>query len=345
MIKPKNLLIVRTDRIGDVVLSIPMAQAVKKHFPKCRITFLVRNYTKELLEKNSYLDEVIILKENGNKIPILSNAKEIKKKNFDSCIIVNPTFSSALMLFLAGIKNRIGTGYRAYSFLFNHKIYEHRKYAEKHELEFNLSLLKVFGIHEKPSPGKINFDLYVEESSINSIKNILFKEGISFDKPIIIFHPGSGGSAVDYPMEKFRDLLKLTLEKINADIIITGSKKEYELCQFVKGESRAINFAGKLNLKELISLISLSYIFISNSTGPIHIAAALNKYTIGFYPNTLPCSPKRWGPYSSKAKVFTPNGDCEKCKMEQCSSLECMSTIEVTTVFAEIEKICSFFAT
>ena len=130
-IKPENLLIVRTDRIGDVILSLPLAGIIKKHYPECRVTFLVRDYTKELVENHPYIDEVLILNETDGKVNLKENISAIKQFNFDSSIIVYPTLSTSLVVFLSGIKYRVGTGYRWYSFLFNEKIYEHRKYAEK----------------------------------------------------------------------------------------------------------------------------------------------------------------------------------------------------------------------
>jgi ADP-heptose:LPS heptosyltransferase len=90
----------------------------------------------------------------------------------------------------------------------------------------------------------------------------------------------------------------------------------------------------------MIALIEKSHIFIANSTGPLHIAAALGKYVIGFYPNQLACSSKRWGPYSDKSYVFTPEGECEDCKREQCASPDCMNSIKVTDVFGRVQEIC-----
>jgi len=138
----RNLLIVRTDRIGDVILSLPLAGIVKKNYPDCRITFLLREYTKPLAENHPHIDEIMILKSENNKLIYRENIKQIKSKKFDACIIVNPDFSISLMLYLSNIKIRIGTGFRLYSFLFNRKVYEHRKYGEKHELEYNVNLLK-----------------------------------------------------------------------------------------------------------------------------------------------------------------------------------------------------------
>ncbi len=71
----KNILIVRTDRIGDVVLSLPLADIIKKHYPDCKVSFLVRNYTKEILSNNPFIDEIIILKEENNKVNFFENLK------------------------------------------------------------------------------------------------------------------------------------------------------------------------------------------------------------------------------------------------------------------------------
>ena len=339
MNKPKNLLIVRTDRIGDVILSLPLAGIVKNHYPDCKVTFLVRQYTKELVENHPYIDNILTLKENDGKVFIRENVKEIKKYNFDSSIIVYPTFATSLIIFLAGIKRRIGTGYRWYSVLFNEKVYEHRKYAEMHELEFNVNLLKKFDIKEEITRANVKFDLQINTESNKRVKKELEKNNIDYSKTIIIFHPGSLGSSVDLPIEKFKELIQLVNDKAGFQIILTGSSNERELCDRLVLNERIKNLAGKFSLSEMISLINLADIFVSNSTGPIHISGALNKYTIGFYPKILACSAKRWGPYTEKSLVFSPEIDCEKCNREQCTKNDCMSSINVMKVFAEIEKI------
>jgi heptosyltransferase-3 len=339
MINPKNLLIVRTDRIGDVVLSLPLAQIVKKYYPECKITFLVRNYTKDILENHPFIDNTIILHELNGKIPILKNVEAIKKFNFDSSIIVYPTFQTSLITFLCSIKNRIGTGYRWYSFLFNNKIYEHRKYAERHELEYNVNLLRAFGINEKVDPETVNFNISINKKSNEKIETLFNNYSINFDKPVIIVHPGSGGSAVDLPLNKFVQLVELLSKRNGYQILITGSKEEIDICNKLDINDNIKNFAGMLNLSELIALINKTDIFVANSTGPLHIAAALGKYTIGFYPNLLACSSKRWGPYSSKKVIFSPKIECSDCEREQCLKSECMNSIQVTDITAEIDKI------
>ena len=342
MIEPKNLLVVRTDRIGDVILSLPLAELIKKHFPKCKVTYLLREYTECLAHNHPFIDSILLLKEaNGNPL-IFENVKMLRKYNFDSSVIVYPTFQTALITFLSRIKNRIGTGYRSYSFLFNHKIYEHRKHAEKHELEYNVNLLKTFGITEAVSRDKVEFHLKVSEESKKKIENLLNETNIEPSKPIIIIHPGSGGSSIDLPISSFIKLVEMILEKLDVNLIITGMNSEKEICNQLIMNKSIKNFAGKLTLSELIALIDRSEVFVSNSTGPIHIAAALKKNTIGFYPKILSCSSKRWGPYSNKAQVFVPTIDCNNCTREQCERLNCMSSIKMDEVFSEVQNLLNF---
>lgn len=337
-VKPRNILIVRTDRIGDVVLSLPLARIIKQHYPNAKVTFLVRAYTKALVENNHFIDEVIILKEESTKILIAENVKQLKQKNFDTTIVVYPTFKIALIVFLSGIKYRVGSGYRLYSFLFNKKVYEHRKDAVKHELEYNLSLLSQLGINHIGGTNNVSFDLDVNKSSLNKIESLLGSLGINNKEKFVIIHPGSGGSAVDLPIDKFIELVKMLSEK-KVKVVLTGSENEKEICNKLVLNELVFNLAGKLNLEELIALISKCSLLIANSTGPIHIAAALGKYTFGFYPKVKVCSAKRWGPYTVKKFIYEPEIKCNNCTVEQCAKLNCMNSINVARVYNDIIKV------
>ncbi len=339
MNEPKNILIVRTDRIGDVVLSIPLAEIVKKKYPESKVTYFIRHYTREILDGNPFIDDVIIADESDGKILFTENLKKIRSGHFDTCIVANPTLKITLMMYLAGINNRIGTGYRWYSVFFNKKVYEHRKFGDKHELEYNINLLSKLGIDNKTIPEKINFHLQIGNNSSENINSILSRKGFKNGNRIIIIHPGSGGSSVDLPKEKLIELTRMltTLEKVS--VIITGSKSESELCKEFEITNSVINLSGQLDLSLLKALISKASIFISNSTGPMHIAAALGIHIIGFFPKILACSQKRWGPYTEKKTIYIPTLDCGDCTREQCEKLNCMNSIDVGKVFDETKKV------
>jgi heptosyltransferase-2 len=335
----KKILIVRTDRIGDVVLSLPLAQLIKQKYPDSKVSYFLRKYTSSLLDGNPFIDEVIIAEEANGQISFVPNLEKIKSKSFDACIVVNPNLNIALMMFLAGIKKRIGTGYRWYSVLFNEKVFEHRKYGEKHELEYNINLLKRIEIDVNGIPDKIDFQLIVDEKSEERTNEILKSNGFKKENKLVIIHPGSGGSSVDLPAEKLIDLTRSINDLENVKVVITGSKGEIELCKKFEVGSSIINLSGTLDVSLLKALIKKADLFISNSTGPIHIAAAFEVYVIGFYPKIPACSEKRWGPYTEKKTIFSPTIECSNCTREQCEKLNCMNSIDIGRVFDETRSV------
>ncbi|NWG27977.1 MAG: ADP-heptose--LPS heptosyltransferase [Ignavibacteriaceae bacterium] len=335
MNSPKKILIARTDRIGDVVLSLPMAELVKKKYPDCKLTYLIREYTSSLIDGNPFIDDVIIAEESDGKVLFAKNLKKIKQENFDTCVVVNPTLKISLIMFFARIKNRIGTGYRWYSFLFNRKVFEHRKNAERHELVYNINLLSKIDVKTDDYSDKIIFHLKVDDESSKKVNSILTQKGYNPVNQIVIIHPGSGGSSVDLPKEKLIKLTGMLSNIENLTTIITGSKSESELCREFEVSEKVINLSGQLDISLLKALIKKAKVFISNSTGPMHIAAALGVHVIGFFPKILSCSQKRWGPYTEKKTIFTPTIDCSHCTREQCKKLDCMNSIDIGKVFDE----------
>jgi lipopolysaccharide heptosyltransferase II len=337
MNEPKKILIVRTDRIGDVVLTLPLASILKNKFPGTNISFLLRAYTKSLAENNININSVFTLIEEGGKPKITENVKQLKNK-FDTAIIAYPTFRIALILFLAGIKTRIGSGFRWYSFFFSKKIYEHRKDSLFHELEYNVHLIKALGIDEKVNPENVRYDLTPSETSRNRVKEEFESRNVDLKKRLIIFHPGSGGSSIDLPFNSMKGLIEKSANELDVEILITGSSSEKELCQSLIVNKKTKNFAGLFELPELLAVIEKSDLMIANSTGPIHIAAALGKHVIGFYPKIITCSEQRWGPYTIKKKIFSPTINCSNCNKKQCEELDCMSSINIDQVFNTVKS-------
>ena len=336
----KKILIIRTDRIGDVVLTLPMAKFIKQAYPKSHITFLAREYTKAIPANNKYIDEVITFPVNDGKLLAISLISLIKKGKYDTAVLVYPRFEIALALFIARIKKRIGSGYRWFSFLFTDKIYEHRKTGEKHELEYNVNLLKPIGI-ENIDKKSVSFDIQITKESEQKINELFVRYHIPKDKKLIIIHPGSGGSSIDLPILKFIQLSNRLAHELDCSIVITGSSSEIETCKKFMNRENTYNLAGELSLEELMAVINKGELLIANSTGPIHLAAALNKSVVGFYPKVKECSVERWGPYTNKKLIFSPTIDCTGCTREQCERLDCMSSINIDDVFSDIQKLLS----
>jgi len=338
---PKKILIVRTDRIGDVVLTLPMAAALKHYFPQSHITFAGRKYTAPIAQNCTFIDETIVFPDNLQSVPASELLPMLKNKNFDTVFLVSPNYQASLLMFLARIPHRIGNGFRWFSFLYNNRIWEHRSKVKYHELEYNLRMLKGVGVEVPFDKSTTRYGLRVSKETNTAVSKMLSELSVPEKHPIIVVHPGSGGSAIDLPLEKFHELVVSLEREQLGTILITGNKQEEALCAEVAEETRAINLSGKFSLTELMGIIGKSDIFVSNSTGTLHMAAAMGKHVIGFYPKIKVCSAKRWGPYSATSDVFEPMIDCKNCTRKKCEDLQCMNTINIDMVTKRIKEICS----
>ena len=339
----KNVLVVRTDRIGDVVLSLPMVTVLRSCFPSAKISMLLRSYTWELAEGYEGLDQMLVYDVDGKPRPFFSFLSELRAHKFDLVVVAHPALRLALLVFLAGIPERVGTGYRWYSFLFNNKVFEHRRTAEKHEAEYNLSLLKAIGCDRERVPLPI---LRISASSQETAKSVKRSLGIENSNAVAVLHPGSGGSAREWSPGNFGALAKV-LHADGYHVIVTGAKNERALVERVMGFSGgvALPLVGRLSLKELAAFLRSTDILVSNSTGPLHIAAAVGTPVIGFYPPIRECSPRRWGPLTEKKVVFVAdNALCPRCKGGACQGNECMDQITVEQVRRATHELVASFS-
>ncbi|MEK7818389.1 MAG: glycosyltransferase family 9 protein [Bacteroidota bacterium] len=332
---PKNILISRTDKIGDAVLTLPLVLAVRNNYPNAKIKILTRKYTRELYDYLECVDGVIEMPPKMNLLKSIKLIKEIKKENFDLAFLVYPRFLVAIVLKLSKIKNRVGTAYRWYSFLLNKKVYEHRKHSIKHEAEYNLSLLKSFN---QKADLKIEFGLKTTKKDKATASDILKSFKIK-NKKFVVLHPLSFGSSTVWPVENFIELAEKILSDLKLNVIFTGIKKEED---FVKSKFKdcKINFASNLKIMEQTALIEKSACFVSNSTGPMHFAAAIGTPVVSFFSPLQGTSPTRWGPIVKKKKIFVANNEiCKLCRGGECKSNICMEQISVKSVLISIKEL------
>jgi heptosyltransferase-2 len=326
----KRILIVRTDRLGDVVLTLPLLPALRRCFPDAFIAMLLKEYTGEIVEGNPFVDEIIWYDKGGMSVPFRKMCKLLRGRSFDAAVIVYPRFRLACLMMCAGIPLRIGTGYRYYSFLLNRRVYEHRKDAAKHELEYNFGLLRELGCTTRERP---EFFIDIPETARLRVAEILRQAS---GKKVVVIHPGSGGSAREWPAEFFGSLALTLASRGDIAIFVTGSGSDAAKVHQVVALSahQAVSLCGILNVKELAALLRKASLFISNSTGPIHIAAAMGTPVIGLYPQHTAMSARRWGPWADRKRVLVPQkspqcSDCTKSAGQRC---ECMASIPVEDV-------------
>ena len=334
-------MLVRTDRIGDVILSLPVVALLKDIYPDCRVTFLAREYTAPLIKLSKQVDEVI---NDDGRMSAFELAKRLKAYRFDVAVLLHPTGRLAWALRLARISLRVGTSYRAYSILFNRRIRQHRKFSLKHELEHTLELVKgglgVTYYADKKYLPEIFIPPDLKEQTVKKLAGV-----IDINQPFIAVHPGSGGSARDWPVKYFAELLdriqksEFRNQKIKAAVTL-GPGEEHlkeELQSYLKTEPAWVS---GLSLSELAAFLSQADLLIANSTGPLHIGTAVKTKVIGLYCPMIPCHPKRWGPYGpGHSSLIPPVELCRKCIGPQCQNYDCMDKITVDEVYARIEEI------
>ena len=329
----KNILLVRTDRIGDVVLSLPMLPELKRKYPAAKITVMVRSYTKDLVAHHSCVDDVILWEEGKTAAEYV---RLLEQRSFDMAIIPYPRFELAWIMFRAGIPVRVGTGYRWYSFLFNKRTYEHRKDAQKHEAEYNINLLRSIGI--TPSE-RLRFEFAVTPAVQQRVDRRLFT--LHLEK-FVVLHAGSGGSARDWSIANFARLGEALHKELGYTIVLTGGANEKDLVASLAQQMavNAENLCGEFSIEELAALFQRAALFVSNSTGPLHIAAMMGTPVAAFYPPIRQCSAVRWGPYTEKKAVFTAdNAKCTLCQGGECRSNICMDQITVEQVMDSVKQL------
>jgi len=285
-----KILVVRTDRVGDVLLTTPVSTALRQAFPAARISWLVRPYTAPLLEHNPDVDQILV--DRGASAGELT--AQIKKENFDAAIVAYPRWRIVWALWRAGVPVRIGPASKLYSVLFTQRIWQHRSEGKKHEADYNLELLEPLGVPFKRYPTR----LVLTDAEKRNARQTLESHRLTFSKPVVILHPGSGGSSARWPLTHFMELGD-KLQAAGCDVVVTGGPGENYQNIMIDNMHRIPVFiaAGSVSLRELAALFSCADLVVTNSTGPLHVAVALNVPTVSIYSPIPTCHPTRWGPY------------------------------------------------
>ncbi len=336
---PTHILVSRTDKIGDLILTLPLFQALKAAYPQARITALVSPLTKELVTGHPAVDAVeSVEKDEG----LFSLVERLKKLKPDVFIAVYPRPRIAFAAALAGIPLRIGTAYRLYSFLFNEKVRVHRHLGDKHEVEFNLDLAKPLGVN--PSDSKIEFP--VLKKDLDFVRDFMKEKGLQPKSKYVIVHPGHKGSALNWSSVRYGEIIRQLSSIKNLRVIITAGPDETPLVSkvmvFLEGlpwEKKPILVIGELGLKQLAALYQGAACFLSGSTGTMHIAAAVGTPTVALFCPIPETTPVRWGPWGNPSTVLMPKkSDCANCGLGRCAKHDPMDNIAVTDVFAAVQK-------
>lgn len=326
-----HVLLSRTDNLGDVMLTLPMAKALKRVHPEWRITFLGKTYTRSLVEACASIDAFLNW-DDLQALPAGDQVQTLKNLAIDHVIHVFPNRAVAKLAKQAGIRERVGTSHRLWHWwTCNRLLFFSRKRSDDHEAQLNLKMLARYGVptYER---GQIR-DLY-DLGKVPALPAHL-AEHIDPQRFNLILHPKSKGSAREWHAAKYRDLCRhLPAERFQ--VFVTGTAAEGDAVRedFLAQMPAVQDMTGKMNLAELQAFIHACDGLIAASTGPLHMAAAAGRHALGLFAPMRPIHPGRWAPLGAKAEVLVEDKKCNACrKMTRCP---CIAGIAVGSVLARV---------
>ncbi|RKY38543.1 MAG: hypothetical protein DRP75_04300 [Candidatus Omnitrophota bacterium] len=328
-VKPKKIVVFRTDRLGDVLLSIPAIRALSERFPSSKISVVLQPSYTSLLEGSSEVDEIIpyrkTFKEN------LDLILKLRRERYDLAVILNPKKRTHIIAFLSGIPYRVGYR-RKWGFLLNYKIEDKKYEGKKHEIEYNLDIVRSLGADTKDKSLRIK----IKEEDERFI-DFLLRESKIEKKRLVAMHPTSSCPSKRWPIERFAEVGR-RLESIcpQVQIVLIGGEEEKELREKIERlfSPFALNLIGKLHLGQLSALFKRCSLLISTDSGPVHLATAVGLGCVVIFGRNLPgLSPVRWGPRGEKDLVLHHPPDCQPCLAHRCKkNFECLKRVSVEEV-------------
>ncbi|MCS7076736.1 MAG: glycosyltransferase family 9 protein [Bacteroidia bacterium] len=321
-----EIIISRVDSIGDVVLTLPMCGIIKKHFPEVKITFLGQSYTQPVILTCEYVDNFVDVKNLTNYTPTA-----------EVIIHVFPRKDVVRWAYQKKTPVRICTYSRLYAWLYANKLVRlHRKNSTLHEAQLNLKLLKPLGISTDYSLSELCS--YYGMTKIPPLPNDIHTL-LSSDKENWVIHPTSQGSAREWGLSKYKELIH-QLDPKRYNVFITGTERDKSyLTEWLKTLPGFVHdLTGKLSLQDLIAFIYHIDGLVAGSTGPLHIAAALGKKAIGIYPSIRPMHPGRWQPIGKQAEYIYIEKNCSLCKKTP-SHCACLQSITPEMVVSKMKNI------
>ncbi len=312
----QRILVVRNDKIGDFMLAWP-SFAMLKASCDCHVAALVPAYTAPLAELCPWIDQVIL--DPGRKAPRaeqLALRQRLRQERFDAAITLFSTWRTGWLLWRSRIACRLAPATKLAQFLYNHRLVQRRSRSEKPEYQYNLDLVRHYLTLQEQTPTEPTAPyLQFEAGLLAAVRgDTAGRLGINPAKPWLMVHCGTGGSATNISVAQYAELvIGLQQQWPDHPCVITAGPGEEALAgelasAVMAGGGHAYVYASCDGLVRFAQVIANAALFIAGSTGPLHIAAALDVPTVGFFPARRSATPLRWQPLNSAGRhlAFTP---------------------------------------
>jgi len=330
----KRILVRGTNWIGDAVLTTPALMAVRKGFPQARIALLAKPAIAELLHGHPAVDEIVLYRDPGPHAGLggkLTLARLLRRGRYDLAMLFQNAFEAAALTALAGVPNRYGYATDGRSFLLTHRVPLTPKIRRSHQVHYYLELLRPLGIQVEPEPPTLRTTPDEDAEAIEHLRAF----GVDPKKVLIGLNPGSVyGTAKRWLPERFAEVADRVAAEHGGVVLIFGGHGEEELGAALASLMAAptVVLSGRTTVRRLMALIKQCRLFITNDTGPMHIATAFGVPTVAIFG---PTDPLTTSPFGSGHELVRHPVDCSPCLLRECPiDHRCMQGISVEMVHA-----------
>jgi len=325
----KNILLIRLSSLGDIVLASPAIRAVRQHFPDARISMLVAKQSADLIAENPHLDEVIPFDREArdkNTSEMMRIIRILREREFELVVDFQRKFRTGLLAYLSGAKCRVGNGP-----LCTIRVPDR---INKHAIDRYFDLLHAIGIKTKDR----RLELFLAKSDRVYARKILNAKGVCPDRIKVALFPGAGWKLREWMPARFAAVGDRVAVHFEAQVLLFGGPKERELVDHVASlmTTTPITVAEALPIRRFAALVEQCNLFITNDTGPMHIAAAMQTPTVALFG---PGDHIRFQPLEPIHTTIRHHVPCNPCKQftNKCKNNICMKLITVDEVW---ETVC-----
>ncbi len=341
-----KILVTRTDRLGDLVLTLPVFEALKTACPAWEIHAMVAPGAVPLVENDPHLARVWTWRDDLSAAEAGALSGEVAAEGFTAAVMIQYRRELAKMLREAGIARRYGPWSKWSSWIhLNRGQRQNRSGGGHHEMEFNLQLAeRLLRDEGHTASNPLGPRLYLNAAQQQLARDFRAEYGA---EKLVFLHPGSGGSALDWEPERFATVANVLAAEAGRKVFITGAGPDAGIVADVVMhlQPTVTVLLDKFVLRDFLAVLAAADLFIGPSTGPLHLAAALGVPTLGLYPPVRTMHPDRWGPRSfvnPAPRNLMPELDCPArrlCRLERCEHYNCLNELRVEAVLTAAREI------
>jgi len=314
----QKILLIRIDRIGDLVLTTPAIRAVRETYPEAVIHLLVASYTKDLVVHNTQVNQVLVYQE------------EKIARDYDLAIALHPGWRTNQLAFLSGAKFRLGyTGWGG-GFLLTHRQKDDRAQRVRHEVESVLEVVGLAGCETQNRTCEVSVTAEGERFAEEFLGRHQTQE------PLVLIHPGSRQPYIRWNAEGFAEVADRLIQETRATVLLIGTPAEEPLVREVLSHmNEKALWDVNLRLTGLVSILKRSQLFIGNSTGPMHVAAASGPAVVAIFGSRHPLDCfEAWGPWCERKIIVSKDVGCPQCHPTDChKGFACLGAVSSAEVF------------